>query len=589
MSAPAEPTWRARTASAPPVLPADRIRSRRPAWALGLLVALTGAALVAGVGDDVLNPGGWPNVARFWEAMLQPELRPDFLRLTAESAVTTLSFAVLGTAVSLIVGAALAPVMAARSWEAEGRRRPAWAATVLSVRWAVRGAGVIPRSINEIVWALILAQVLGTAPLVAVIAIGLPFGAVTAGVFADTIDESDACGYRQLRRHGAGRIASLAYGVLPLVRADLVSYAWYRFECAIRAAAILGIVGAGGLGYQIDLSFQTLRYSEMWTMIWALVAISAAAEAASAALRRRQTSSACRCGDVRVPAAAVTPSQTRGSGQMSRPHEGGPGGRVVVALAALGAVAFAWRWVRLDLSIAWDPRRLDLAARLFADMTPPRLGPGGWPALGDACVETLAMSLLAIAFSVALGTGLALLGARPARGSARAVARARSVVGPALVRGPARFVALMSRAIPAPVWVFLAALVLYPGLWTGVIALGIYNAGVMARLFAESLENVDPRPAETLRASGATGIQSFLYATLPILGPRLVALSVYRWEVIMRETAIVGVVGAAGIGQLIKDDLVARDFAAMTTSLGALVVLTVVASSLGSWARAALR
>jgi phosphonate transport system permease protein len=111
----------------------------------------------------------------------------------------------------------------------------------------------------------------------------------------------------------------------------------------------------------------------------------------------------------------------------------------------------------------------------------------------------------------------------------------------------------------------------------------------MARLFAESMEDLHPGATEALTTLGATRAQQMAYAVLPELTPRLVALSVYRWEVIMRETVVVGVAGSAGLGRLIKDDLVARDFASLTTSMLALTVLTTAAATIGSQARARLR
>ena len=580
----------------------ERSRSGRRRWAIALAAAFVGSVAVAGVGGELVNTRGWSNVARFWRAAVRPEMGSDFLALAARSAATTLGFAILGTGLSVLIGVTGAPVLAARFWETDGVRRPVARFGAASARALTRLAGILPRSVTEIVWALLLAQVFGPAPLVAVLAIGIPFGAVTASVFADTIDESDARPFRHLREHGSGRLAALAIGVWPLVRADLISYAAYRFECGIRAAAVLGIVGAGGLGYQIDLSFQTLRYGEMWTMIWTLVAVAAVADTASSGIRRRQRGTAARCGDVRL---GPGPGEPRSGGRHAEPPAGqeapeaamaaGVPSRSALSLRSTplalfaGALAVAaWWWVDLDPGIVAEPRRRSLLVRLGDDLFPPRLGPEGWWGLARACVDTLAMSILAIALSVAVGIVFAVIAARPARDAlGRSMSPAAAVAW--ACRLATRFVALVARTVPPPVWVFLSVLVLYPGPWPGIVALGFYNAGVMSRLFAETLEDAEQRPAEALRASGAGPLQVFAYAMLPMVAPRLVALSIYRWEVIMRETVIVGVVGAAGLGRLIKDDLVARDFGALTTALLALVALTTGASLFGSRVRASLR
>jgi phosphonate transport system permease protein len=127
--------------------------------------------------------------------------------------------------------------VAARFW---WRGRAPWV--------AVRALLAIPRGMHEVVWGLLLLAVVGLDPVVAVLAIGLPYGAVTAKVVSEILDEADPRPWASLRAAGAGRLAATLYGRLPLARRDLISYAFYRLECAIRSAAILGIVGAGGSG-----------------------------------------------------------------------------------------------------------------------------------------------------------------------------------------------------------------------------------------------------------------------------------------------------------------------------------------------------
>ncbi len=172
-------------------------------------------------------------------------MSPEFLRLTADETLTTLAYAIVGTALSVVGGAAIALLLSQRLWETESSAR--WRRALRAIVWnASRLLVAVPRSVHEMLWALLLIQVYGPAPIVAIIAIGVPFAAVSAAVFAETIDETDPTAYRLLRAGGARRLTALAYGLLPDARGDLLSYGFYRFECAIRAAAILGIIGAGG-------------------------------------------------------------------------------------------------------------------------------------------------------------------------------------------------------------------------------------------------------------------------------------------------------------------------------------------------------
>jgi phosphonate transport system permease protein len=132
-------------------------------------------------------------------------------------------------------------------------------------------------------------------------------------------------------------------------------------------------------------------------------------------------------------------------------------------------------------------------------------------------------------------------------------------------------------------------LILFPGLWPGAVALGIYTLGVLGRLFAEAFEDRDPGPSTAVGLFGAGAVASFFYGTLPTAQTRLVSLSLYRWEVIARETVVVGVVGAGGIGQLMNDHLAARDFAAVTGVVIGLLVVTGAIDGASSGLRGMLR
>ncbi|MEZ5244387.1 MAG: ABC transporter permease subunit [Acidimicrobiales bacterium] len=504
---------------------------------IGLCAALAWAVQTAGVGDDIVNSGGWPSFRRFWGAIASPELGGTFVRLTIEAAGVTLAFAVLGTVLALVLGSLGGLVLSELLWE--GRRG----------RWFFRALFTLPRAVHEVLWALLLIQFLGFDPMVAVLAIGVPFGAVTAKVFAETIDDADAGPYRLLRASGASRLAALSFAIVPNVKADLISYGFYRLECAIRSAAVLGVIGAGGLGFQLDLSFQSLRYGEIWTLIAALMVLSGLADGWSARVRH-------------------------GTGMRI-----GTWSMVVVAVL----VPFSWRWTGIDPGSLWSERTRRLAVEFGRDLLPPRLGPGGFGELFSASIETLAMSVLAT--TIAIG-GAVLLGTVASRPRS-------SVDGETLAGRVSRLVVrttlLLLRAVPAPMWAFVFVLVLFPGMWPGAVALGIYNLGVVGRLFAETFEDTDPAPARVLAVSGASPTERFAYATFPAAGPRLVSIGLYRWEVILRETVVVGVVGAGGLGRLAQEHLAARDFPAVLGVVGALVVLSLGVDTIGALLRRTLR
>ena len=219
-----------------------------------------------------------------------------------------------------------------------------------------------------------------------------------------------------------------------------------------------------------------------------------------------------------------------------------------------------------------------LAVELAGDVWPPRLPVGGWPTLWSAMVDTVAISVVAIGIATALAWPVAFLAARDDRGA----------VGRAL-GGSARALLLFTRSLPPPVWALMVVFVIYPGPLPGGIALGLYTFGVLGRLDAEVIENADRRPRDALRLLGARRATSFAYGTVPVVAPRFTALSLYRWEVTMRETVIVGLVGAGGLGRLLAEQNAALDRPAMVTTVGALILLSLAVDLLSARIRADLR
>jgi phosphonate transport system permease protein len=512
--------------------------TRRPATAV-VVGAVALSVLAAGSPLDRINTGGWPQVRRFFAAALAPELSGDFLALVWRESLVTLSFAVLGTALALVLGLVGGVVLSRRWWWRPGRDRPGWP-------WQlVRAAAVVPRGVHEVVWALLLLNVLGLDPMVAVLAIGIPFGAITAKVFADAIDDADVSAHRALRLAGAARLPAMAYAIGPAVRSDLVSYGFYRFECAIRSAAILGVVGAGGLGFQLSLSFTSLRYGEVWTVLYALVLLNGAADAWSGWVRRR------------------SPSVLAADGaRLSRSRQRSTAFATGVVLAP--AVVLSWWWVGADVASLWSRRTREQVAYLAGELVPPTLRDGWWTIV-EQSLDTVALSVLAMAAAFALALPIALVTA--------------GAIGPGgptglAIRVLCRALLLLTRAVPPPVWAIVALFVLRAGPWPGAAALAVYNLGVLGRLLSEAIEGADPAPARALRAGGATPLQAAAYATVPATAARLASLGLYRWEVAIRETVVVGVVGAGGLGRALDQELSAFAWSNVAGIVLALVVVT---------------
>jgi phosphonate transport system permease protein len=556
-------------------------RDARAGWGLSAGALLAWAAWRSGLAaGEAVNPGGAALLARLARAAFRPALDPEFLRLAWDATWTTLAFAACGTAVSLLLGAA-GGVLASEAWWELVRppgRRGRWRLLGVRAPWlAVRGALAVPRAIHEIVWGILLVSVLGLDPVVAVLAIGIPFGAITAKVFSELLDETPRDALAALRTAGARPLSAFLYGLLPPALPDLVSYAFYRFECAIRSAAVLGIVGVGGLGYEILLSLRSLRYEQVWTLVFALMALAGAADLWSSVVRRRLGTGARTEGlDARRPGAAGR-------------WRTDPVPRVSLGAIAL-LLAFGFVVVDANFGLLADSRTWTLAADLATRAWPPAAGPldaADWIAI---TADTLAMSVLAIAVAGALGTLLSFPAARTIAWPGGLLNRDGPGAWPgAVAHLLARGLLLLLRAVPAPIWALAFLFVLFPGILPGALALAAYTGGVLGRLMAEVVENLDPRPLAALRAQGASRAQIFLYGVLPAALPRYVAYLLYRWEVCIRATAMVGVVGAGGLGRLLTEALSSFDYPVVTTVLLAYLALAWTVDVLSAAVRRDLR
>ena len=210
-------------------------------------------------------------------------------------------------------------------------------------------------------------------------------------------------------------------------------------------------------------------------------------------------------------------------------------------VAGVLALVVASFW-SLDLHLAELASGPALASmgRFLAEFVPPELGASFVRSVAVAAWETLAMSALGTLLAAIAGVWLALPASRlhehdEARG-----------------RTAARLLLNALRAVPELVWAALLLIAAGLGPFAGTLALAVHTTGVLGRLFAEAIENAPPGPAAALRVQGGSTLRQFLYATLPQVLPQLMSYSLYRWENNIRAAAVLGVVGAGGLGQMLS-------------------------------------
>ena len=207
----------------------------------------------------------------------------------------------------------------------------------------------------------------------------------------------------------------------------------------------------------------------------------------------------------------------------------------IVALAVASFAEIGVDWGRL---FSVDAARK--MGRFLGEMANPAVEPAFLARLGVATLETLAMSAVGTLLAAIFGLLLALPASRTPGQAA------------GFWRMPTRWLLNVLRSIPELVWAALLLISAGLGPLAGTLALALHTTGVLGRLFAEVIENAPDGAAAALRVQGVPAGRVFLYATFPLALPQLLSYTLYRWENNIRAAAVLGVVGAGGLGQMLK-------------------------------------
>ncbi|MFC3609292.1 phosphonate ABC transporter, permease protein PhnE [Stutzerimonas tarimensis] len=222
-------------------------------------------------------------LADFWP----PEHAPAFLALLWRATLETLAIATAGTALALALAFPLS-LLGSRALSLSALIRGGRPSAIAqALRWPVRGSLIILRSVPEVVWALLFVRAVGLGPTAGVLAIAITYAGMLGKVFAEIYESVDPLPARALLGAGASRLSAFAYGVLPQAASEMISYSVYRWECAIRASVVMGFVGAGGLGQQMDLSMRMFAGGEVASMLLTFLLLVLLADALSRLLRQR--------------------------------------------------------------------------------------------------------------------------------------------------------------------------------------------------------------------------------------------------------------------------------------------------------------
>lgn len=246
--------------------------------------------------------------------------------------------------------------------------------------------------------------------------------------------------------------------------------------------------------------------------------------------------------------------------------------------AALAGVILAICVAALAVTGFFDAERLadglPAMAQLFSEMVPPDFS--RWRVWLKPLLDTLAMSIAGTALAVLISLPLALLAAP-------------NVSPHPLVQHVTRTLLAFLRSVPEIIMGILFVAAVGFGALPGVLALALHSVGMVGKFYAEAIEHVDAKPLEAARAAGATRFQVITHAVLPQVMPQLSDITIYRWEYHFRASAVLGIVGAGGIGFELIAALRLMSYDQVSAILLAILACVLVVDGIGARLRAALK
>ncbi len=357
----------------------------------------------------------------------------------------------------------------------------------------VRVGCAVIRSVHELFWALIFLQVFGVTPLTGVLAIAIPYAGICAKVYAEILEEADPAPLRSLP-FGSGLVSSFFFARLPDVWQHFKSYTFYRFECGLRSSAILGFVGLPTLGFHLESAFMQGQYSQVSALLILFYLL-------IATLRL-----------------------------WLRPR--------IAPLFVLAAPFFLER----GAEISWD----NIVRFVTQDIVPYPLrtaesldfsaiasfGDWVWELVSEQALIGIANTVLLTQIAL-VGTGFLTLLLFPLV--------SRKFFGP-VGRTFGHVLLVIVRSTPEYILAFLFLQFWGPSMLPAIIALAIHNGAIIGHLTGRHADSLPQR------LDSPRGINLYAYEVLPRVYGQFLAFLFYRWEIILRETAILGILGIHTLG-----------------------------------------
>jgi phosphonate transport system permease protein len=359
----------------------------------------------------------------------------------------------------------------------------------------VRLVAAFLRSVHEIFWALILMQITGLSPVTGILAIAIPYTGIFAKVFAEFFEEAERSAENVLPHHTSA-VSRFAFARLPVVGQQIKTYTLYRLECGMRSTLVLGFVGLPTIGFHLESFFKEAHYAEATALLACFYALIAT---------RRLWARASTAPLLVIASLFVLPeASTNGSTWQNLARF--LGHDIVPAPFRNNGLWDGESWTRFA---AWAWR-----------ITAHQIGPG--------TVRTLILAQIAL-----IAAGVLALVLYP-------IVSRRFLGRPGHYLGRATLV--ITRSTPEYMLAYLLLQLMGPSMLPAIIALSLHNGAIIGYLLGRQADQLRLRP------DAPHGANLYFYATTPALYGQFLAYLLYRWELILRESGIFGILGVKTLG-----------------------------------------
>lgn len=444
-----------------------------------------------------------------------------------------------------------------------------------------RGIIVFNRAVPDLVFALILVRALSIGPLPGILALAFHSIGMIGKLLADAIEQTDKQPREAVSSVGARSLQTIVTTIVPQITPAFISIALFRLDINLRSSTVLGLVGAGGVGLLLKETLGQLAYSEALGVVTVIFAFILLMEVLAAGVRATLLQG--EGGD--LPGArkwSIFANLQRSSESAPQPAQRkAHNTKVLPPLTMKRAVSAGYGYLFLGLVVAGFIAVHINFFRFFTSfgdiftftlrMIPPDFVTAG-PQIFQGMVETLAIAAVSTVLGSLLSIPLGFLAAV-------------NVSVNRFVYSITRVILVIIRGVPELILaiIFVAAIGLGPV--AGIFALSIGTAGFLAKLIADSVEEIDPAPREAVTATGATRFQELFTSVMPQVLPALIGQLLYTFDINIRSSAILGIVGGGGIGFLLFNSMKVLAFDTTAAIIIAIFVLVYAIELLAGYVR----